>query len=62
MQNPPFPLPLYMKDAHSAESNAKLYFRYFRLLCYELRLITFIIYDDKSGVPPYKKKSGQILS
>ena len=66
MQTPP-PLRsghIYMKDAHSAESNEKSYIRFFWFLVFELWLIEFTIYDDTLGVPPTKtkklSKSGQI--
>ena len=40
----------FMKDAHSAESNEKSFFRF---LIFELWLIVFTIYSD---VPPTKNK------
>ena len=49
-----------MKDAHSAESNEKLFLRF---LFFELWLIVFIICGDTSGfssVPPIKKKRSKV--
>ena len=37
--------PIFMKDAHSDESNEKSIFRFLRFLIFELWLITFIIYQ-----------------
>ena len=45
---------IHMKDAHSAESNEKSYFRYFRFLFFQLWLIVFTINGDTPGVPPTK--------
>ena len=46
---------IYIKNAHSAESNEKLFFGYCWFFFY-LWLIVFTIYGDKPGVPPTKKK------
>ena len=43
---------IHMKDAHSAESNEKSYFRF---LFFQLWLIVFTINGDTPGVPPTKK-------
>ena len=55
MQTHPPPLRngyIYMIDVHSAESNEKLYFRFFIFLFFVLWLIAFTIYDDTSGALP----------
>ena len=38
--------PIFMKDAHSAESNENAFFRLIRFLFFELWLILFTIYGD----------------
>ena len=43
---PPPPSPIFIKNAHIAESNEKSYFRFFRFIFFELWLITFTIYGD----------------
>ena len=48
---------IYMKDANTAESNEKSFFRFFRFLFLELWLILFRIYGDTQGVPSPKKNS-----
>ena len=50
-----------MKDARSAESNEKSYFRFFRFLFFELWLIVFTIYGDTQSVPPTKKKLFKVI-
>ena len=55
IHRPPSHPPQKWTDAHSAQSNKKSCFKFFRFLIFELWLIVFTNYGDTPGVPSTTK-------